>query len=103
MIGASLSFCVSDIARGNIQYDQVEKIISSTNVPDAKSWECTIGEYKEAYWHNFPGEAESIARKLIAENKIVQPRLEGKACPCLINNAPIWYEKEKGIPLREIL
>lgn len=75
-IGLSLSFCVSDIARGKVSLAEVDKIITGTAAtPD--QWDELLAEYKRIYWYENPEKCEQIARKLMKEGKIVQPRLDG--------------------------
>jgi len=75
MIGLSVARCVLDIARGRVQLDQVKKIIGGILAPDAETMEYVIREYCKSDWRKVAGEAEAIFRKLLAENKIEQPRL----------------------------
>jgi len=101
MVGISLSGCVSSIVRGEIDYGDVEKIIASTAAPDDSSWEKVINNYKVLVWRKYPEQAGDIARRLWAQGKIEQPRLEGKPYPCLVGSPPLWFENEADIPLRE--
>jgi len=71
MVGLSVSFCVSDIARGAVDIQDVEKIKSGVVSPH---WDNTIAKYRDLYWRKFPDEAERIIRQLLAEGKIEQPR-----------------------------
>lgn len=76
MIGLSLSLCVSEIARGLVPEDQVEKIIASTYVTSAEEFEQLVEQYCTVYWRDLP-EAPNIARRFFAAGKIEQPRLLG--------------------------
>lgn len=79
VIGLSVSFCVRDIATGKVAYDDVAKIIAGTRVPEGE-WEEVIGRYNQVYWRKLP-EAEAIFRRLLAEGKVTQPRLETGMAP----------------------
>ena len=73
-IGMSLSFCVADIARGLVKEEEVLRIIASTC---AKDLEIVLEQYQTIYWNDLPG-ALDIARRLISEGKVDQPRLENR-------------------------
>jgi len=77
-VGLSLSFCVSDILRGNIQEEEVKQIISGTMVESPEQWNELIESYKKYYWYEDPEKAEAICRRFIESGKIKQPRTEGK-------------------------
>lgn len=78
MIGLSLSFCVSDICRGKVALQDVEKIIAGTCVHDRDELEDLIVDYQEWYWSDFPKEAAFVTRCLWENGKIEQPRLKGE-------------------------
>jgi len=78
-IGLSFSFCVSDIVDGLVSYDQVEKIVTGTAATSSQDWDEIIQTYREAYWYDNPDACEHIARRLLKEKKVEQPRLHGKA------------------------
>lgn len=80
LIGLSLSFCVADIVRGKVQLENVNKIIAGT-CAEPTEWENLLTDYKRIYWDFNPDECERVARKLMDENKIEQPRLNGKNAP----------------------
>ncbi len=77
LIGLSLSFCVADIVRGTVEFEKVDKIVTATAAGPAE-WDGLLDEYKRIYWDFNPDECERVARKLMTEGKIEQPRLEGK-------------------------
>ena len=93
VIGLSVSFCVRDIARGKVAYDDVAKIVAGTKVPDG-DWEDTIRRYNEIYWRELP-EAEGIFRRLLAEGKVTQPRLTTGKAPYVGGGA--WVASEDQI------
>lgn len=76
-VGLSLSFCVLDIAKGNVDMKDVAFIYSGTKAETGEHWEQVIESYKLHYWRHYP-DAERIARHFISENLVIQPRLEGK-------------------------
>jgi hypothetical protein len=75
-IGFSLSFCVRDIARGVIPLAEVIGIKTATAVTTPEGWDSLFKEYRETYWSADPDACEKIARKLLAAEGIIQPRLE---------------------------
>lgn len=77
-VGLSLSFCVLDIAKGNISIDDVIFIYSATKAETLEHWESVISNYKHNYWREFGTDAERIARHFIDQGLVIQPRLEGK-------------------------
>ena len=78
MIGLSLSFCVRDIAEGKVNLSDVEVIMSGTKYESDEQFESVIHRYRQVYWPRNPDQCEAIARQLKAENKIEQPRLDGR-------------------------
>ncbi len=80
LVGLSLSFCVKDIATGKIPYERVVQIIASTNynLEDRNDIAELCQKYGEYYWKgNIKQTCFRIVDKLIADNKIRQPRREG--------------------------
>ena len=77
MTGLSLSFCVADIAAGLVGVDAVERIVASTAATTPEDYDLVIAGYRETYWRDNPDRCEVIARQLIAEGKVEQPRLSG--------------------------
>ena len=73
-IGLSLSFCVRDIALGVVDEHDVARIIASTCSEDL---EPVLKQYQNIYWKNVPG-ALDIARRLIDQGLVYQPRLHGQ-------------------------
>ena len=71
MIGLSVSFCVSDIARGVVAVEEVEKIKTPIVSP---RWDDIIAKYRDMYWASFPDEAERIIRELLASGRVEQSR-----------------------------
>ncbi len=71
-IGASLAFCVLDIAEGRVSPENVWFIIPGTtfNGPEA-----AIKEYADTYWQGSLEKCANICKKLWADGKIIQPRL----------------------------
>lgn len=78
MIGLSLSACVADIAKGVVQYRDVEKIISGTCAQNDDEFDALclrLSKQSHTIWYGVDGCIE-IARRLWDEGKIVQPRLD---------------------------
>ena len=94
-IGLSVKHCVIDICRGNVKIEDVEKIIARTACENEEDWNQVIYLYKRDYWGDFPDKAGEIIRQFIAENKIEQPRLNGRSFADI--KSGIWVESEKEI------
>lgn len=75
--GLSLSFCVSDIVRGIVKEENVEKIVSGTAVKTDTDWEELLQSYCRIYWFDFPEKARALVARLRQQGKIEQPRLQG--------------------------
>ncbi len=96
MIGISVSFCVRDIVTREVAIDQVEKIVGGTSCSDSVAWNRCIETYRKSYWRDSPDECEAVLRKLLAEGKIFQPRLENGKYPLILNGAH-WVDTESEI------
>ncbi|MCX6764356.1 MAG: hypothetical protein NTU58_01475 [Candidatus Nealsonbacteria bacterium] len=94
-IGLSVSRCVADICMGNVKIEDVSKIIGGTACKDEEDWNGAIDLYKRSIWSEFPEKAEEAIRKMIAEKRIEQPRLERKPHPNI--KYGIWVTDEKEI------
>jgi hypothetical protein len=99
-IGLSLSFCVQDILRGKVKLEDVSKIIASTKVSRPQHstlavWDEVLDRYAETYWAENPDEGERIARQLIEEGRVFQPRLENGKHPYIGEGH--WVESESEI------
>lgn len=80
-IGLSLSFCVADIVLGKVALDDVHLIIANTKCATQEDWEFAIARYRQTRWAFAPDECEQVARQLIADDKVTQPRLRGEQHP----------------------
>jgi len=78
MIGLSISFCIRDIIRGKVQESDVEKIIANTWCETKEHWEEVILIYRKSCWYDNPEVGEAVCWRFVAENKIEQPRCQGK-------------------------
>src|SRR5215475_1810100 len=76
LIGLSLSFCVRDLALGVVAPEDVAFITSGTRCETAEHWDDVLKTYREVYWYKCPEQADAIARQLIAEGRVRQPKLE---------------------------
>jgi hypothetical protein len=94
-IGLSLSLCVTDIAAGVIPLDEVVGIRASTAFTDKEGWERLIAHNRNTYWAFAPDRCELIARRLLANEGIIQPRLEGKEA----NNVAAGRWEKDGVLL----
>jgi hypothetical protein len=113
-IGGSLSICVFDIARGAIAFDEVEKISSGTRVKNAQDWDGVLQTYARGAWDfgdtpsarsAFQESCIDIAKRLIAEGKVEQPRLsqsEEDRSPDdgLQRGFSAWFDSETREPVQ---
>jgi hypothetical protein len=95
-IGLSLSFCVGDIVRGRVALSDVKKIVAGTGATTPEQWDEVIRRYRESYWSSFPDQAEQVARGLIADGKIEQPRLTDHRAP-YVPRGTSWVDDESQI------
>lgn len=77
MIGWSLSFCISDIMRGDVRAEDVAFIYASTRCHTDGEFEEVLEQYAAVYWRKWPEEAKALARKFWLTGRILQPRLSG--------------------------
>ena len=77
MRGKSLSCCVRDIAAGEVNEADVEKIVASTHIESAADMRTVLRDYRKGYWFQFPRRAMAIAIRLFRAGKVEQPRVEG--------------------------
>ena len=75
LIGLSLSMCVSAIINGQVNEDDVERIIAATKIQTEDDFNQVIAEYRTRYWSADPDRGEAIARRLVLEMRLDQPRL----------------------------
>jgi len=80
IIGYSLSGCVKDIVRYNIDTSNLF-LITSTRFADFERFKEAIKNYKENSWSEDYEKCEQIAIKLWEEGKIYQPRVHGLDAP----------------------
>jgi hypothetical protein len=90
LIGLSLSLCIKDIFEKDVDLDRVKWIIAATKMEDEGDYKEVYKEYAESYWSRYPLQARFIFFKLLDEQKIIQPRLEGLP-PCNIAGGH-WLE-----------
>ena len=104
IIGLNLFLCIFDIVRGEIDSDEVSKIIADTRAKTPNDWEKIIASFISCFrckcfkCCRFPWclkEAEAIFRKFIEENRIEQPRLNNDKVPIITDK--IWVSDEKEI------
>ncbi len=100
---ASLTECVSAIAEGKMPFDSVEKLILSTKIEGDEVWNTAIRSRQGMEWKSMPQLCEEITHRLLAEEKIIQPRLDGKPAPNtrVHTGARIWVFSEDQITWQE--
>lgn len=96
MIGLSVSRCVAAIARGEVEIEEVEKIVGSTTVPHQIAWALVARRYCDHEWKDFPDQATDILLRLLREGKIEQPRITAGRRPVIVNDQ-IWVGSESEI------
>ena len=74
--GLSIHKCITDIINGEVEEEDVKKIIGRTTASDEKVWRKVITYYKAMYWNKNPKEAERILRRMIKGGRIEQPLLK---------------------------
>lgn len=84
-IGFSLSFCVRDLAAGVIPLEEVIGIRSAVRITTPQDWATLFADYRETYWVNDPDRCEAIARQLLAQEGIIQPRLNDEPVRSIAN------------------
>jgi hypothetical protein len=92
-----LPACVCDIITGKLSIKQLGKVISFTNAPNREIFRNeSIAEYLRVDWKLYQSRARIIVLQLYDENRIIQPRLEGKkpaiGGPGLYTRSG-WYEE----------
>ncbi|OHA85316.1 MAG: hypothetical protein A2408_01115 [Candidatus Yonathbacteria bacterium RIFOXYC1_FULL_52_10] len=95
MIGTSVALCIREMARGEVNPEHVEKIISGTACDRPECWDQVVRVYRLKYWVGVEDEAEALLRKFIKENRIEQPRLTHGRMPN--RKAKLWVNSEEGI------
>lgn len=102
MIGVGFSSCVCDIALGVHHVDEVTKIISGTRATTDDHWEQILDRCKGKHWSSLgcdPAIAEKIARQLLSEGKIEQPRLRNEGCTPIFGKTR-WVTTESEVRWR---
>ena len=102
-IGLSVSLCIADIARGDVAVGEVDKLIAGTRCADEADWNEVIRVYRIEDWIEFPDEAETVLRQLIADDKVEQPRLEDNDHSPRVSasKGTHWVESEDDIVWRD--
>lgn len=77
LVGHSLSHCVADIVAGRVKYKDVGVIVTRTNATTPKEIARLFNTYGEGAWAPYADRALKIARKLLKDRKIDQPRTRG--------------------------
>jgi hypothetical protein len=77
-IGLSLPGCIMNIARGEIDEQDVKFIVAGTCVPLDQP-EALLVHYEKAEWIDCYKKGADILRRFIKQGKIMQPRLYGLA------------------------
>ena len=73
--GLSLSFCIKDVIKGNIDARSISQIITSTCCSTEDEFKQVLEVYARTYWRKNPELGKALAWRLWKGGKIVQPRL----------------------------
>ena len=96
LIGLSLSACVQDIATHKVEYADVLGIVAGTRFDTFEAFEEVLRQYAEHHWDKrYVDMCITVCRRLLADGKIYQPRLEGGIGPTGIR-ARHWVEVPQG-------
>ena len=99
MIGLSVSRCIGDMARGDINPDFVSVIIAGTAHEFRNESEMAeqIAFYRDTRWIGCEDEAERLFREFWAAGKIEQPRLIDEKFPDVEKTGNHWVDSEGEI------
>lgn len=90
LVGYTLSCCIEHIISGDVNQNDVLKIVSNTKADGPRTWDGVISLYRKAYWYRDPDHAETLVRQFITEGKIEQPRLTDPSYTC--PTTEFWVE-----------
>lgn len=94
MTGLSLSLCVAQIARGDVDEANVLKIVAATKASDLETFERVLDHYCRNYWVEFPEKAREIAMRFWDKNLIDQPRTRDEPCHYIGDGK--WMDEENN-------
>ncbi len=80
-IGLSLSMCIGDVIAGQIDEADIHGIVAATAVETPEDINKLMANYRQLYWGDNPDMGEELARQMLADGRVYQPRLEGKPAP----------------------
>ncbi len=89
--GYSLSKCIQDIAEGEVEIEQVSKIVAGTNCSTKEGWKYVLGVYLRTCWRRYPLKAIKIFYQLKNSDRISQPRTENLSPPD-VSQKVFWRE-----------
>jgi hypothetical protein len=75
-IGLSLSGCIMDIAKGEIEEEDVKCIVAGTCWP-LDDVDHLLAQYKKLEWIDCYEKAREVLLRFVQQGKIIQPRLLG--------------------------
>lgn len=84
IVWLSLSSCIEQIARGNIEKEKVKYIVAGTEIIDIEKF-LKETSYTSDYWKWVEKIAFNLVREFFNEWKIIQPRLEWKEAHYISN------------------
>lgn len=90
--GRSLSFCVRDILRGNVRFEEVGAIVASTLIKNKEELKDVFDDYMEYYWSGYDENLVwDLVNKIWDSGKLYQPRLNKRVCQALYKY-DIWTD-----------
>jgi len=70
LVGLSISFCIKDICREEVQPEEVIFIVGDCRVENESDWNWLLQYYSKTYWNKFPTKAVEVANNLRKEGRL---------------------------------
>ncbi len=100
-VGLSLSLCISDVLRGNVDEAEIAGIVAATRAGTPLEMTQVIGECEDSFWQENPKMGTEIAWRLLAAGKVWQPGLEAdEDSQAHIVSGGIWLDAADATPAR---
>jgi hypothetical protein len=81
LVGLSLRWCVLDLILRRVAYDRIDAVISDTDCTTRSCWESLVLLPGCHTWWFDPTKGRQFVERLIADDLIQQPRLDGDDPP----------------------
>lgn len=73
--------CIGDVIAGQVSEAEIHGIVAATAAETPEDIDKLMADYKEFYWRDNPDMGEDLARRMLEDGRVYQPRLEGKPAP----------------------